>query len=101
MFIKKKQKLQGFAKIMQDNFWEIWYDTEVKKIEQPKDEEKQEIIYQICKTLIELELPKSMVKEKTNNINIKTFGEGTEMHKKTFDTFIKFIVNAKYASIAI
>ena len=101
MFTKNKQKIQGVPKIMQDNFWETWYDTEVKKIEQPKDEEKQEIIYEICKTLIELELPKSMVKKKTDNINIKTFGKGTDMHKSTFDTFIKFIVNAKYVSIAI
>ena len=42
-----------------------------------------------------------MVKKITDNINIKLFGKGTEMHKKTFDTFIKLIINAKYVSKAI
>ena len=101
LFDKNKPKIQGVPKIMQDNFWQAWYDTEIRKKEQPKDEDKQEIIYNICKTLIELELPKSMVKKITDNINIKLFGKGTEMHKKTFDTFIKLIINAKYVSKAI
>ena len=101
MFAKNKQKIQQFPKIMQDNFWEKWYEIELKKIEEPKDEDKQDIICQICNTLIELELPKSMIKKKTDYINIKVFEKGSEMYKKTFDIFIKFIVNAKYVSTAI
>ena len=101
MFEKNKQKIQGVPKITQDNFWQAWYDHEIKKKQEPKDEDKQEIIYDICKTLIELELPKSMVKKITDNLNIKTFGKETEMYKKTFDVFIKSIVNAKYVSQAI
>ena len=101
LFDKNKPKIQGVPKIMQDNFWQAWYDTEIRKNEQPKDEDKQEIIYSICKILFELELPKSMVKKLSDNINIKVFGKGTEMHKKTFDNIIKLIVNAKYVSKAI
>ena len=101
MFEKNKQKIQGVPKITQDNFWQSWFDTELKKNDEPKNEDKQEIIYDICKTLIELEMPKSMVKKITDNINIKQFGKGSEMHKKTFDVFIKFIINAKYVSKAI
>jgi hypothetical protein len=101
MFEKNKQKIQGVPKITQDNFWQAWYDIEINKKEEPKDEDKQEIIYDICKTLIELELPKSMIKKLTDNINIKLFGKGTVMHKKTFDVFIKLIINAKYVSQAI
>ena len=101
MFEKNKQKIQGVPKITQDNFWQAWYDHEIKKKEEPKDEDKQEIIYDICKTLIELELPKSMVKKITDNINIKIFGKDSELHKKTFNVFIKLIVNAKYVSQAI
>ena len=101
LFDKNKPKIQGVPKIMQDNFWQAWYDTEIRKNEQPKDEDKQEIIYSICKILFELELPKSMVKKLTDNINIKVFGKGTEMHKKTFDNIIKLIVTAKYVSKAI
>ena len=101
MFGKNKQKIQGVPKITQDNFWEKWYEFEIKRIEDPKDEDKKEIICNIAKTLIELELPKSLVKKKTDNINVKTFEKGTEMYKKTFDDIIKLIINAKYVSVAI
>ena len=101
MFEKYKTKIQDVPKIRQDNFWEIWYETEISKKNEPKEEDKQEIIYEICKTLIQLELPKSMIKKLTDNINIKLYGKGTELYKKTFDVFIKFIVNAKYVSQAI
>ena len=101
MFEKYKIKIQDVPKIRQDNFWEIWYETEISKKKDPKNEDKQEIIYDICKTLIQLELPKSMVKKLTDNINVKLFGKGTDMQKKTFEVFIKFIINAKYLSQAI
>ena len=101
MFEKYKAKIQGVPKIRQDNFWQIWYDTEESKKKDPRVEDKQEIIYDICKTLIQLELPKSMIKKLTDNINIKLFGKGSELQKKTFDVFIKFIINAKYVSQAI
>ena len=101
MFEKYKIKIQDVPKIRQDNFWEIWYETEICKKKDAKVEDKQQIIYDICQTLIQLELPKSMVKKLTDNINIKLYGKGTELYKKTFDVFIKFIVNAKYVSQAI
>jgi len=101
LFDVYKQKIQDVPKIMQDNFWQIWYDTEIKKKENATTEDKQEIIYNICKILIELELPKSMIKRITDSINIKLFGKGTEIYQQTFSTFIKFIVNAKYVSQAI
>ena len=101
LFDKYKQGIQQFPKIRQDNFWQIWYETEIKKKENATDEDKQEIIYDICKILIELEMPKGMIKKITDSINIKLFGKGTELYQKTFNTFIKFIVNAKYVSQAI
>ena len=101
MFDKYKNKIQDVPKIRQDNFWEIWYETEQEKKKDLSVEDKQEIIYDICKILIELELPKSMIKKLTDNINIKIFGKGSELQKKTFDVFIKFIINAKYVSQAI
>jgi hypothetical protein len=101
MFEKYKIKIQGVPKIRQDNFWEIWYETEISKKKDAKNEDKQQIIYDICQTLIQLELPKSMIKKLTDNINIKLFGKGSELQKKTFDVFIKFIVNAKYVSQAL
>ena len=86
---------------MQQNLWDTWFEVELKKKENPKDEDKQEIIYDICKNLIDFELPKSIIKKITDNINIKIFGKGTEKQKETFDVFIKFIINAKYVSQVI
>jgi len=97
MFQKYKQKIP-LPKITQQNLWDTWFEVELKKKENPKDEDKQEIIYGICKNLIDFELPKSMIKKITDNINIKIFGKGTEKQKETFDVFIKFIINAKYVS---
>ena len=91
-------KIKSIPKVRQENFWQSWYDVDLKKKNNPTDGDKQEIIYEICKTLIELEMPKSMIKKLTDSINIAIFGKGTEMQKKTFDVFIKFIVNAKYVS---
>jgi len=100
MFQKYKQKIT-LPKIMQQNLWDTWFEVELKKKENPKDEDKQEIIYDICKNLIDFELPKSIIKKITDNINIKIFGKGTEKQKETFDVFIKFIINAKYVSQVI
>ena len=91
----------NIPKIKQENFWQIWFDIDLKKKTEPTDEDKQEIIYDICKTLLELEMPKSIVKKLTDAVNIKIFGKGTELQKKTFECFIKFIVNAKYVSQVI
>jgi hypothetical protein len=96
-----KVRMNNIPKIKQENFWQIWFDIDLKKKTEPTDEDKQEIIYDICKTLLELEMPKSIVKKLTDAVNIKIFGKGTELQKKTFECFIKFIVNAKYVSQVI
>ena len=102
LFDKNIVKFQDLPKIRQVNFWQKWYDVELKKNENNKDDVqfKQNIIYDICKTLISLELPKSMVKNFTDSINIKEFGKGSELQVETFKTFIKFITSANYISKA-
>ena len=103
MFEKNKAKIRDLPKIKQDNFWQKWYDLELKKNEKNKDniKFKQSIIYDICKTLIKLELPKSMVKNLSDHINITEFGKGSELQVQTFKTIIKYITAAKYISVAI
>ena len=103
LFDKNIVKFQDLPKIRQENFWQKWYDIELKKNEKNKDdiEFKQNIMYDICKTLIQLELPKSQVKNFTDSINIKEFGKGSELQVATFKTFIKFITSANYISKAI
>ena len=102
LFDKNLTKFQDLPKIRQENFWQKWYDIELKKNEKNKDdvEVKQNIMYDICKTLIQLELPKSQVKNFTDAINIKEFGKGSELQVATFKTFIKFITSANYISKA-
>ena len=102
LFDKNIVKIQDLPKTRQANFWQKWYDIELKKIEKNKDDVqfKQSIIYEVCKILIQLELPKSMVKNFTDSINIKEFGKGSELQVETFKVFIKFITSANYISKA-
>ena len=103
MFEKNKAKIRDLPKIKQDNFWKKWYDLELKKNEKNKDDikYKQSVIYDICQTLIQLELPKSMVKNLSDHININEFGKGNELQVQTFKEIIKYITAAKYISVAI
>ena len=68
-----------------------WY--QIKKKEKNKNDVqfRQNIIYDVCKTLIQFELPKSMVKNFTDSINIKEFGKGSDIQIEAFETFIKLI----------
>ena len=43
LFEKNKQKIQGFPKITQDNFWQAWFDSELKKSEEPKNEDNKKL----------------------------------------------------------
>ena len=103
LFEKNKAKIRDLPKIKQDNFWKKWYDLELARNEKNKDDIKfkQSIIYEICQTLIQLELPKSMVKNLSDHININEFGKGSELQVQTFKEIIKYITAAKYISVAI
>ena len=103
LFDKNMEKIKDFSKIQQKNFWEKWYEIELKKNEKSKDDVKfkQSIIYEICQTLIKLQLPKSMVRNLSDNINVKEFGKGSEIQQKTFKEIVKYITAAKYISQAI
>ena len=93
-------KIQDFTKIKQDNFWQMWYELELKKNEKLKDDNKykQSIIYDICETLIKLEMPKSMVIKFTKHIDITVFGEGSDLQQETFKEIVNRISHAKYIS---
>ena len=102
LFDKSISKLQSLPKLMQANFWQKWYDIELRKNEKEKDNVKfkQNLIYNICKILIRLQLPKSMVKNFADSININEFGKGSDLQVETFKVIIKFITSAKYISKA-
>ena len=100
LFDKNKNKLMDFPKIQQKNFWEKWYELELKKNEKSEDDVKfkQNIIYEICHTLTKLELNKPIVKNISDYINIKEFGKGSEIQQKTLKGIIEIITSAKYIS---
>ena len=98
LYDEYKTFIQENPKIIQENFWQKWYDVDIKSIENPDDKMKQEIIYNICDSLIDLEVSKTMVKNITDHITQKAFGKDTPLHKETFKVFIKKIINAKYFS---
>ena len=102
LFDKSIPKLQSLPKIRQANFWQKWYSLELGKNEKEKDNVKfkQNLIYNICKILIRLELPKSMVKNFVDSINIIEFGKGSDLQVETFKVIIKFITSANYISKA-
>ena len=103
LFDKNISKFQSLPKISQGNFWQKWYDIEIKKNEKEKDDVKfkQNLIYDICKILIRLELPKSMIKNFADSININEFGKGSDLQVETFKVIIKFITSANYISKAV
>ena len=103
LFEKNIAKIRDFAKIKQVNFWQKWYDLELKKNEKMKNDIKfkQNIIYDICRMLITLKFPKSTVKNLTDSININEFGKGTDLQQETFKEIIKLITEARYISEVI
>ena len=62
---------------------------------------KQSIIYEICQILIKLEMKKILVKNISDNINIKEFGKGSDLQQKTYKEIINYITKAKYISNAV
>ena len=41
MFEKYKIKIQDVPKMLHNNFWEIWYEAEITKKKDAKNEDKQ------------------------------------------------------------
>ena len=109
---KFKSNLMEYVKINQKNFWLKWYDIELKekkdfkKKEYEDDDEdfdednalKEETLFSICANMIELEIPKTTVKNICDEINDKIFGKTTELGNKLSEKYIKKITSAKYAS---
>mgnify|MGYP002624062989 CR=1 FL=1 len=96
-------KNQEFAKVKQYNFWQKWYDIELKKNEKYQDDIKfkQNLICEICKIMIQFEFSKSTIKNYTDQINKAVFGDGTDLQKETFKLFIKLITQARYISKSV
>ena len=93
-----KPKIQTNPKVVQINFWNKWYEIEYENSADKNDEGIQEIIYNMCDSMICLELPKSFIKNVLNGLANKIFGKDSPKSKETFKVFIQKIINAKYIS---
>ena len=108
-----KSNLKNYVKINQKNFWAKWFEIELKEIKNIKKKEceledfedesilKQETLLNVCKYMIELEIPKTTVKNYCDYLNDKYFGKNSEIGEKLSKEYIKKITSAKYASNTI
>ena len=95
-----KSRIQGISKINQANFWNKWYELEIKKDSELDDSKKEKIILEICDTMIVLELTKSFVKNVGQGLTAKEFKKESEKYKDTLGLITDKIIKAKYISKA-
>ena len=95
-----KSRIQGISKINQANFWNKWYELEIKKDSELDDSKKENIILEICDTMIILELTKSFVKNVGQGLSAKEFDKESEQYKKIMGLITDKIIKAKYISKA-
>ena len=101
IFINMKKFWRSYSKITQENLWKKWYEIELKRkndINVDISVIKEEIVLDICKNLIFLEISKSTVKNITESINKIAFQEGFENHEKTKNKYTDLILKANYIS---
>ena len=103
IFNNMQKFLHSYSKITQKNLWKKWFDLEFKrKKEENLDENdtKENIILDICKNMIFLQISKSIVKNVTESINKSVFGEGSELYDQIKKKYTELIINANYISQA-
>ena len=99
IFDDYKKKIQSTPKIVQYNFWKKRYDIELKNKESKNDDcDKQQIIYVIVDQMIELEIPKGLIKTIVDKISNEAFGKDSQLTKETFKIFVQQITKARYVS---
>ena len=95
-----KSKLRDYPKIIQNNFWYIWFENEIKAKKDEGDSTKQLIILDICSKMVQIEISKTTIKNLLDYLNTKAFGENSEMGAHTQKMYIRKITEAKYLSKA-
>ena len=69
------KKIKEISRIKQDNFWQKWYDIELKR----NKDKKGVIISDIETTLIVLQFPDDIIKNLIEKLNSNEFGEKTDL----------------------
>ena len=95
-----KGRIQTYSKTMQPNFWNKWYELDIKKEAELNNIRKEKIILDICDIMMSLELTKSFVKNVTHGLTKKEFGDESEQTQTTIGLITQKIIQAKYISKA-
>jgi hypothetical protein len=90
-----KSKIQGYSKVNQNNFWEKWYEIEIKKDD--KISQKKKIFFKLLKYMIELELDRSFIKNVIQGLVEKEFGNNPEELSNINNEILEKIKKAKYS----
>ena len=105
-----KTNIMKYVKINQKNFWLKWFNIDLKEKQNKKNENeeivfddeeddmKQKTLFNVCSNMIELEIPKTTIKNICDEINDRVFGKTTELGKQVQDVYIQHITSAKYVS---
>jgi hypothetical protein len=96
-----KSKIQGYSKVNQNNFWEKWYEIEIKKNDKLNDDKKKDYIFIICDYMIELELDKHFIKNVIQGIAEKQLGKESEELNRVNEDILEKIKQAKYSKPTI
>ena len=93
-----KSRIQGYSKVNQANFWNKWYELEIKKETEITNLKKEKTIMELCDIMISLELTKSFVKNVTHGLSEKEFGKESEQYQTAVALITEKIIHAKYIS---
>ena len=96
MFYALKLKIRDFPKITQKNFWNVWFENEMKNHKDHGDSIKQSVILSICSKMVELEIIKIIIKDILDDLNKNAFGLNSEIGNQTQQMYMKKITDAKY-----
>ena len=81
--------IRSFPKIKQANFWEKWYEMEIKK----EDSDKEIIIRNLCDIMIDLQLDQFFIAEVLEGLIKKEFGKKSEKSLSLYHEVLGKIMN--------
>ena len=90
-----KFKIQGYSKVNQNNFWEKWFNMEIKNNNKLK---KYDVIMNLSDLMIELELDKSFVKNALFALAEKEFGKESGDYTNITENILGKLKKSKYLS---
>ena len=84
-------KIEGYSKLKQSNFWFRWYNIDIKK-----NENKGQVMLNMCDFMIELKLDKSFIKNTLQALGEKEFEKESQEFQYIFGDIVEKIKQAKY-----